>query len=401
MKSRLQHIALYHTVTIARLLLAATFTFSGFVKAVDPHGMVYKLNAYCAHWGIYFDDTSLVLRFVVIMLATVEFVMGIHIFLGIRRRLTGVLTMLIMVAMTMLTAYIYLYDPVPDCGCFGDAIKLSHSETLAKNVVLLVCSILVLRYGRYMRRLITHRNQWLTSIYAWVYAIGLAFYSFHYLPPLDFTAYQRGIDLRGGWLGETEAPVSDEILTLGFYSLDGQRDYTEEILSDTGRNFLLTIPDIRLADDGCNDRINDLHDVCIDQGWRLYGVVGDHTDSTQLNDWIDRTGAAYPFIMADAVQLKAMVRSTPGLLLLHNGVITHKWSNNDLPNVEAPISSWLAPQSSADLLSPAMRLFLWFFIPLFTIVLIDGIWIGSKYYKHYIFKKTLKQNNHEKENCSR
>lgn len=388
-------------MNFCRLLLGAIFVFSGFVKAVDPIGMVYKLNAYLAYWGIALEDSSLLLKFCAVALATFEFVLGVYIILGIRRRFTAFCTILFMTIMTGLTTYVYVFNPVADCGCFGDALQLSNGATLLKNIVLLISSVFVLLYWRYMRRLISERNQWLTSIYSWGYIIVLSLYSLHYLPVLDFTAYKKGVDIRAAWMGDTIGNVPDELVSLSFFSVDTQEDMTESVLTDTNYTFLLTLPKVSTADDGCNDLINDLHDECLDRGYHFMGVVGDQTDSLSLNAWIDRTGAAYDFFMCDAIQLKAMVRSNPGLLLIKEGVLLQKWSNNDLPVLD---DSLLLRQCSLDELkmnSPLVRLVLWFLVPLFVVIMLDGIWIGRKYYKHYIFKKSLKQNEHEKENCSR
>lgn len=363
-------------------------------------GMIYKLNAYFAHLGMAFAENSLVLKFLVVALAAVEFVLGIYVLLGIHRRFTSLVVILIMMAMTLLTGYVYVYNPVPDCGCFGEAITLTNAETLLKNVVLLAASLVIFTQRRYMHRLISERNQWLTSIYARGYIILLALFSLHYLPPIDFTAYQKSTNLRKAWYGEAEGTTPDELLALSFFDDDGN-DYTETLLNDTGYTFLLTLSAVDIADDGCNDRINDLHDECLDRNVPFYAVVGDYADSLAVNDWIDRTGAAYPFLKCDAVQLKAMVRSNPGLLLLKDGVLLKKWSNNGLPEVNSA-SAWSGivqeqPSSGNSLL----RLVLWFVVPLGLIILIDGLWIGSKYYKHYIFKKSLKLNDNEKENRSR
>ena len=125
-------------VNLCRLALAVTFIFSGFVKAIDPLGMLYKLNAYFVHWGFTFDDDSLLLKFIVTSLATVEFLSGIYLLLGIRRRSTSYLVLFFMLGMTMLTTYVYAYNPVPDCGCFGEAVEISNGATLIKNILLLV-----------------------------------------------------------------------------------------------------------------------------------------------------------------------------------------------------------------------------------------------------------------------
>ena len=108
--------------------------------------------------------------------------------------------------------------------------------------------------------------------------------------------------------------------------------------------------------------------------------------SGNLSDWIDRSGAAYPMLLGEPSQLKAMVRSNPGLLLLKNGVIIGKWSQNDLPSVDdqTKISEIV---KSGNPTKSGLVLSLWWLIPVLLAILADRIWIGSKFYKHYIFKK--------------
>ena len=390
MKNKIGHIGLFWAVNISRLLLAGTFIFSGFVKAVDPMGMLYKLNAYFIHWNMAFEEDSLILKFMVVSLATVEFIIGIYLLLGIRKRLTTIVTVSLMSVMTILTTYIYAYNPVADCGCFGEAITLTNSSTLIKNIILLFASILIMLYPHYLKRLISERNQWLTSIYSWIYIIGLSLISLHYLPVIDFTPFQEGTSIKKAYYGESGENTPEELVSFEVFSQNSEEILTEEILNDTGYTFLLTMPQVNIADDGCNDRINDIYDDCQDNDYHFYALVGETADSTSINSWIDRTGAAYPILKCDAVILKAMARSNPGLILMKDGAILKKWSNNDLP-VLSTEEDWNQTSNNGGMNMPFVKLILWFIIPLFTIILLDGVWIANKYYRHYIFKKTLKK----------
>ncbi len=379
------------------MLLAFTLVVSGFVKAVDPMGMYYKLNAYFLHWGLAFGDNSVIVDGLVVLLATIEFVLGIYLLLGIRRRFTTTAILVFMSAMTLMTGYIYVCEPVADCGCFGDAIVLSNGETLLKNVVLLLAAGAVFRKRRLLFRLISERNQWLTSLYAWIYAIALSLYSFHYLPLLEFTPFKEGMDLRKAYY----EPKEDTPVALLNFSLESNEgSLTDSVLHNSDATFLLILPDLKSADDGTNDRINDIYDVCRDSSYAFYGVTSFTADSSDVSRWKDRTGALYPILRADVDQLRSMVRSNPGLLLLEDGKIVKKWSHNDLPRLEGE-DKWVAEEKAFLAGWSFLRLVFWFVVPLLLVILVDGLWIGSKFYKHHIFKKHLKQQENEKENCSR
>ena len=349
-------------------------------------GMTNKLHAYTTALGWHLSNNSLLLEFAAASLGTIEFVLGVYLLIGANRRFTTRVITLFMAVFTLLTVWIYTSNPVADCGCFGDAIKLTNGQTLGKNIILLTAALIVQFCPTRHRRLITQRNAWLISIYAWVYAITLALYSFHYLPVIDFSAYKPGANIRAALMGE-ECKGEEELVN--FYLADArtEEDRTLDVVSDSGYTFLLTVPSVSTADDGCCDRINDLYDYCVDHSYAFYMATASTGEA--LREWIDRTGAAYPILLAEDTELSTMVRSNPGLLLLHDGKVVNKWSNNNLPELtdsQDNIEAW----STNNNAHPLTRLVLWFIIPLGLIIVLDALWIGHKFYKHHIYVKRFK-----------
>lgn len=357
-------------------------------KIVDPLGMVYKLAAYASALGLNPEDYTLLLECVAVGLGTLESWLAVNLLLGTERRRTSRLVALFMTVFTLVTVWIYLFDPVSDCGCFGEALKLTNGETLAKNVLLLACAFTLLPLARMSGRLITGRNAWITSSFTAVYAIVLSLYTLHYLPIVDFTPYNKGVDLRAAVSGDA---VDEKSIALAsaFYLYDEKRseDLTLSVAEDTGYTFLLCVPTTERADDGCCDRLNDLYDFARDKGVNF--LMATASDEKGGEDWRDRTGAAYPIVKADESALKAMVRSNPGVLLLHDGVIVDKWSNNNLPILDderVTIESLVKDET----VIPPLRLAFWYFIPLLLFVLADRLWIGQKFYRHHISIKHFK-----------
>lgn len=372
------------------LILGATFVISGFLKAIDPQGMAFKLRAYFSAWGIDSLAYSPNWKIPVLALSLFEFCLGVNLLVGIRRKTTTWLSLLFMVFATALTLYIFIANPVADCGCFGDIIKLAHSETLLKNIILLAAAIVAFRYSKHTVRLISERNQWIVAIWSAFFITGLTLYSFRNLPPIDFSAYYVGADLQRVMQGEIKDDKESELLNFFVYN-DAGEDLTDAIVADTSFTFLLTIPEEQSADDGNNDRINDLHDYCTDHHYNFIGVIANN-DATQKQHWSDRAGASYPIACGDSQQLKAMVRSNPGLLLLHNGKIVGKWSQHNLPvlnendsldKVEQRKSLWLR----------WLILLLCYLAPAAIAIVADRIWINRKFYKHNLFLKSIIQKN--------
>ena len=124
--------------------------------------------------------------------------MGVSLFLGINRKSSSALALLMMVLMTPLTLYLALADPVSDCGCFGDAWVLTNWQTFGKNVLLLVAAVSVFKWKEQVVRFITPKMEWMISMYTPLFLCVLAFYCLENLPILDFRPYRIGTDIKAG-----------------------------------------------------------------------------------------------------------------------------------------------------------------------------------------------------------
>ena len=147
-------------INLGRLNVALTFLFSGYVKAIDPLGTQYKIADYLQALGLGGVIPDWLTLTASIGLSTLEFSIGIFLLFAIRRRLTSKVLLLVMAVMTLITAWIVIANPVKDCGCFGDALKLTNAETFAKNIVLLAISILLWKKPLDMVRFISKPTQW-------------------------------------------------------------------------------------------------------------------------------------------------------------------------------------------------------------------------------------------------
>ena len=142
MKDKNLHIIQKTGANVCRFLLAASFIFSGFVKAVDPLGFQYKIQDYLTAFGVISWFPSFFPLLGGIILSAIEFSIGIFLFFGIKKTISTTLALVLMIFMTPLTLYLAIFDPVSDCGCFGDAWVLTNWETFAKNIVLLLAAII-------------------------------------------------------------------------------------------------------------------------------------------------------------------------------------------------------------------------------------------------------------------
>ena len=163
MKSTPAHISLNICINSLRFALALVFVFSGFVKAIDPMGTVYKMADYADAFGIGVSPFWLLTGAGILIV--VEYVMGVSLFFGLYRRFYLWSMIAFLAVMTPLTLFLALTNPISDCGCFGDAWVLSNWETFAKNVILLTMAIVVFRWRKLIFRFFTEKTDWLVSLF--------------------------------------------------------------------------------------------------------------------------------------------------------------------------------------------------------------------------------------------
>lgn len=413
-------------VNVCRFVLAVTFIFSGYVKAIDPLGTLYKLKDYAAAMSLngLLPDWALV--GVAIALGALEFALGVFMLFAVRRHVVSRITLAFMTAMTVLTLWIFVADPVKDCGCFGDALKLTNGETLMKNIVLIACAAIVAWRPVDMARFISRSNQWIVRYYTVAYIVITSVYCLYTLPIFDFRPYHVGTNIKQGMEipegaeqpefestfllrknGETreftldnypdstweyidtrtvqtkkgyEPPIHDFALT----SCDTGEDITEQVLTKKGYTFLLVSPRLAVADDSNFGDIDQIYEYAEENGADFYCVTASAND--EIERWRDLTGAEYQFCNADETTLKTMIRSNPGLMLLKDGTIIGKWSHNALPQTDdltAPLQQLTIGKAQNDSTTERLLIvLLTFFMPLSALTLADRLWAWSKWIRN-------------------
>mgnify|MGYP004442570117 FL=1 len=363
-------------LAVSRVSLTLTFIVSGFAKLSDPNGMALKLEEYCNAFGL----TGLLfhplpLFFYGILLGIIEFELGILMLFGANRRATSTLIFALLAVMTPLTLYLAIDNPVANCGCFGELIPLSNWETFLKNLFLITCAAIALRWNQSMRRIVSERGQWMIRLYSVAYAIGLTAYSIVSLPPIDAMGYTPGTQI-----GDT-----DKTINFTAINLTTREDRGRELLAK-GYTLLLTSDNIAEANDGEVDRINLLTTYAQRNGMKFIMLTASEDDKA-ITQWREMTGAEYPILWCDETEIRTMVRSNPGLMLVKDGRLVRKWSNYNIPTL--PVEDldlppqrqqWTKPDTTS-VPTTILKLILWFFIPLSLWTILDNIYISFKKHK--------------------
>lgn len=412
-------------VNICRLLLAITFIFSGFVKAIDPLGSQYKIGDYLTALGMAGKIPEWVQLILSISLSGAEFTLGILLLLAIRRRLVSKLAFVLMFGMTLITLWLTISNPIQDCGCFGDAIHLTNSQTFIKNLVLLVASIVVMRLPLYQVRFISKTNQWIATYFTMIFIVIVSLLSLYHLPLFDFRPYYIGQNILKGMqipkgakqtkykttfictkngvqkeFNENNYPYNDstwvfvdtkqEVIEKGYeppihdFSITDEKtgeDLTEQILNKDGYTFLLVSPMLEVAQDRNFGDIEGIYEYAKENGYAFYGLTAS-TDKG-IKHWRDITGAEYPFYVTDGTTLKTMIRSNPGLLLLYKGTIINKWNHNDIPKVaelNAPLNLLtIGHEPESSTWKKILTMILCYVLPLILLIVADRFWAWTKW----------------------
>jgi len=356
-------------VTGFRVILGFVFIFSSAVKGVDPLGTAYRVEDYLLAYGMdWMLEMAMPLS---VFLIAVEFLLGVAILFKLKARLASLGILLIMIIFTAVTWFDARYNLVPDCGCFGDAIKMSNWETFSKNVVLILLAIVVF-FKR--KSIVTGIPPWIQSVILFVF-IGLFAwfinYNYQHLPLLDFREWKVGNDMKS--IGEVEAKTFvtyrnsetgeekeylspnypwndsawmaqwdfidqrlDESGLIRKHNLiiedDDGNDLTKIIIEHNGEQFLLISYDIDFANGEAMLSAGKLFQKLDDQGIAFDMLSA--SDTQIIDKYREVYQMEYPVYFADDIELKAMIRSNPGLVWLRNGVVIQKWHASDFPSYE-------------------------------------------------------------------
>jgi uncharacterized membrane protein YphA (DoxX/SURF4 family) len=352
---------------VSRLLVGSTFIFSGFVKAIDPLGTTYKIQDYLEVMGLsFFSELALVAAFALI---TAEFLAGALLIVNVNLKLGLWLSTLLMVAMTPLTLWIAIENPVTDCGCFGDAIVISNWATFWKNIVLDVLILVIWMLHKKCCRV------WLMPIPSCVATalcalipITIGIHSLCNLPIIDFRPYKIGNDILEG-MELPEGAVRDQYRTTFIYSRDGveqefelqdapyndstwtfveQRselivkgeeppihdfsiitpegdDLTYDILYREGRTYLVVMYDLHKAKTKYLDNVRQLYDKAQAEGAEFLVLTA---SSDMIDEFKQEHNLPYQFALTDPIQLKTMVRANPGVVILEGAKVVDKFNPN-------------------------------------------------------------------------
>lgn len=358
--------------TLFRLSLGVLFTFSGFVKAIDPLGTTYKIEDYLKAFGGFFEQIQVIALPLAVALSTFELLLGLCFLFNVKTKSIARLSTLLMGFMLPLTLYIALTNPVTDCGCFGDAIHISNWQTFYKNIFITIASVLLWMWSGKRKKLFLPAIEWGIVVLFLLLGVGLSVQSYMTLPMFDFRPYKVGVNIPKA-MEIPDGVALDKYETTLVYSKDGvektfglddyPKDSTwtfvkqESTLVEKGytppiQNLILSttdgddMTDLLLHSEQLSNIIvmydlSKANEKGVKAVLRLYEkwknrennpfYILTASSEQEIETFRKRHQIAFPIYVADPITLKTVIRANPGWVQLKQGTITKKSNWRNIP----------------------------------------------------------------------
>lgn len=359
-------------VAFSRIFVGILFIISGFIKLNDPLGFSYKLQEY-------FGEGVLNLPFLVpyaliisILVVVFEVVLGVFLLIGYKPKFTVYSLLAMIVFFTFLTFYSAYFDKVKDCGCFGDALKLTPWESFTKDIVLLFFILILFIGVKHIKPLFGKLAVTVVALLSFLASLSFAYYVLMHLPAIDFRAYKVGANIQEGMTVPEDAakPIQEftwvfmvngeeqEFITDGSYpTVNGEYVGVESKVIDPGYEPTIVDFSIETEDENLTEyflakdklimivmynlataepdgvaKLKTFSDSALKKG---YTVIGLSASGGKEKEQFKATHKLnFDFYLCDEKALKTVVRASPGVVKLEKGTVVKKAHWTDIENIE-------------------------------------------------------------------
>ncbi|GMN10789.1 DoxX family protein [Croceitalea sp. MTPC9] len=361
-----------YLVGFSRVFVGILFIISGLIKLNDPVGFSFKLEEYFSQGVLdlpVFMPYALAIAIIVVI---IEVLLGIMLLIGYKPKFTVWSLLAMIIFFTFLTFYSAYFNKVTDCGCFGDAVKLTPWESFTKDIILLVLIVVLVVEVKNIKPLFNNLKGTMVMAVSLLGCSVFCYYVLYHLPAKDFRPYKIGANIEEGMSVPDDAPkalyeyawrfkVNGEdkiVVTNGDYpTVDG--DFVDVETTEIQKGYEPPIHDFTIEKDGedltsllMNEdklvmviaydlaksnyeafkEIKRTTDEAISKGYKVIGMSASGTD--KANSTTKEYSLDFEFYFTDETTLKTIVRSNPAILILERGTIKDKVHYNDLDKLK-------------------------------------------------------------------
>ena len=360
-------------VAFSRIFVGILFIISGLIKLNDPIGFSYKL-------GEYFGETVLNLPVfipfslaIAVFIVIFETVLGFMLLIGFKSKFTIWSLLLMIVFFTFLTFYSAYFNKVTDCGCFGDALKLTPWQSFTKDVILLIFILILFFNKKVIKPIFGKKFTNALVILSIVLCFFMGYWVLNHLPLKDFRAYKVGTNINEGMRIPDNAPKSvvemvfiynvngvnkeftekdlmaipagatfvdrkDNVISEGYIppihdfamEKDGS-DHKAELLKEPKLMVFVTY-DLMKADKNGLEKLEKLNQFAKSKDYKVIGMTASSPD--EIAGIKKDFGYTFDFYFCDGTTLKTIERSNPSIVIIENGTIKQKVHYNDIDSLK-------------------------------------------------------------------
>lgn len=350
-----------------RIIVGIIFIISGIVKTIDPIGFSYKLEEYFASDVFNLPFLENWVLFLSVFFVIAEVMLGVLLLLGVWKKFTVYALLLLIIFFSFLTFYSAYFNKVTDCGCFGDALKLKPWVSFWKDIVLLLCILILVVGLKYIKPIFSTKIRTILAIVSFVFCCWVAYMGIACLPLIDFRPYAVGKDLKKG-MNDGTAPEISIIYTMENIQNKKQKTVSSEeymnsniwqdslwVIKKTDQKtikeaVLPSVHDFSIECEG-EDRTEEIlnsdkiliftipfaNKLSIKEKAKLRKITNELTQKN-INFVVTSNdpGIMMPIksCTTDPTTLKTINRSVLGLMILKKGIVIAKYHANDLPTIK-------------------------------------------------------------------
>ena len=365
------HTLINFTINSLRYFVGVLFIFSGLIKLNDPIGFSFKLEEY---FGPTVFNIDFLIPFVLpmaIFIVIVEVILGVFLIIGYKKNLTIWSLLLMIVFFTFLTWYSAYFNKVTDCGCFGDAIKLTPWESFTKDVVLLIMITFLYFKKNIIKPLLKPPIEKYVIVFSLISCVLITYRVLNHLPILDFRAYKIGDNIIENMRVPEDAPkdiyeyewlfsegdetkkyitngeypnakgdflgVETKLIQKGYepsiydFSIEvNGNNLTDEILSEDKLLIYISY-NLEKFSPKAIENMKLSAEKAINNGFKIIGLTASSIEDR--NVFIKTNSLSFEFYTCDETALKTVVRSNPGAIVLKAGKVVDKKHYKDFSDL--------------------------------------------------------------------
>lgn len=297
-----------------RILVGVFYILSGLLKLMDPVGTGLIVEAYFRFIHLY--DCMGVAKGLGVFIGAFETIIGIAAVLCLLPKFMRIVFLFVQAAFTLISLALVIWNPQMHCGCFGEAIHLTHWETFSKNIAMLI--LITFAYFPLHHKHNASKSQLAIFLLALISITLFSSYSWHNVPIIDFTDYKPGTHIVSPMeYRELSSEERKSYKTIPMMGIDESHDS----ITLQGKLAIISVYNLFEKDDQWRNIIKQFHQLN-KQGYKVVLLIA--SIENKLENITPLAELKNSIFLTDKTTAMTLNRKNGGITFLENGVIIKK-----------------------------------------------------------------------------